>query len=172
MYNSTCQSIDQSAKSSRNFGVSTRNGLMHDFRRWELLRWSVRRAGAESPVRHFSPVPHGAERVQRGTDVQDGKFTALWIHLPGVVVINDVSHIPSASIDDPIVPVKRQLIAHPWADSRARREILRFSAEFFQPRVGALRSMQRLPFQNFLPGYFVVDIVNADYVGHVIAGDI
>lgn len=65
--------------------------------------------GSPAPPGHLDSVPDGRERVQRGAHVQDGELVVL-IHRPAVVVIDDVAHLLATAVNDPVVPVKGQLV--------------------------------------------------------------
>lgn len=65
--------------------------------------------GCPAPPGHLHPVPHGRERIQSGPDVQDGELVVL-VDRAAVVVVDDVSDFRPTAVDDPIVPVERQLV--------------------------------------------------------------
>lgn len=62
-----------------------------------------------APPGDLHPVPHRRERIERGPDVQDGELVVL-VDLAAVVVVDDVPDFRPAAVDDPVVPVERQLI--------------------------------------------------------------
>ena len=65
--------------------------------------------GSPAPPGDLHPVPHGRERIQSRPDIQDGELVVL-VDLATIVVVNDVSDLCPATVDDPVVPVKRQLV--------------------------------------------------------------
>ena len=99
-----------------------------------------------SPPGHLHPVPDGTGRVQGRPHVQDGKLVVVGVDIATIVIVNYISgrnrrrkllklavgtvthksmklnmfvHIPDflpTSVNDPIVPVKGQLIAQPGSE--------------------------------------------------------
>lgn len=73
----------------------------------------------------------------------------------------------AAAIDDPIVPIERQVVAEPVTNFRSRRKIFRFAAERGETRRRTLAAVHRFPFQHFVPGEFVVQIVRSNDIFHI-----
>lgn len=68
--------------------------------------------GSPAPPGHLHSVPDGRERVQRRAHVQDGELVVL-VHCSAVIVIDNVAHLLPTAVNDPVVPVKGQLVPHP-----------------------------------------------------------
>lgn len=66
--------------------------------------------GGPAPPGHLHAVPHGAQRVEGRTHVQDGELVGLLVDV-AVIVVDDVAHLFPAAVHDPVVAVERQLVA-------------------------------------------------------------
>lgn len=74
------------------------------------VRLSGVRLGGPAPPGHLHAVPHGAHGVEGRTHVQDGELVRVLVDF-SVVVVDDVAHFLPAAVYDPVVAVKRQLVA-------------------------------------------------------------
>lgn len=76
----------------------------------ECVRLSGVCLGAPAPVGHLHAVPHGANRVEGRTHIQDRELVRFLVDF-SVVVVDDVAHLLPAAVHDPVVAVERQLVA-------------------------------------------------------------
>merc|ERR1712168_1457777 len=84
------------------------------------------------PPCHPHTVPDGTEGVQCGPDVQNGFALLPFVDGTGVVIVDDVPHLGTAAIHNPVVPVKRQVIAHEVSDPGSGSEIFSFTSKTHQ----------------------------------------
>lgn len=84
------------------------------------------RLGGPAPPRHLHAVPHGLQRVEGRAHVQDGELVRLLVDL-AVVVVDDVTHLLPAAVDDPVVAVEGQLVPEGAEPDAASQESLSVS---------------------------------------------
>ena len=65
--------------------------------------------GGPTPPCHLDAVPDGVQRVDGRAHVQVGELVGVLVDL-AVVVVDDVAHLPSTAVDDPVMAVKRELV--------------------------------------------------------------
>lgn len=58
-------------------------------------------------IDNFHAIPNVLRWVHGRSDVQNGKAIVFGVQMTAVVVIDDITHISAASIDDPVVSVER-----------------------------------------------------------------
>lgn len=63
-------------------------------------------------------------------------------------------------------------LPQPSANARPRTELGGFSAKAFQLRIAAFSGMECFPLEHFLPGLFVVGVMDLDDVRHVLLFDV
>lgn len=66
--------------------------------------------GGPAPPGHFHAIPDSSYRVKGGAYVQDGELIVAFVDF-AVVVVDDVTHLLPTAVDNPVVSVKRQLVA-------------------------------------------------------------
>lgn len=62
-----------------------------------------------APPGDLHSVPHCRKRIESRPDVQDGELVIL-VDFATVIVVDDISHFRPTTVDDPVMPVERQLV--------------------------------------------------------------
>lgn len=108
------------------------------YRRNGQFRRHSKRLELEAPVGDDHSVPDVSEIIHGGTNIEVGEEFRLRVDSSSVVVVDHVLDLlHSASVNDPIVSIERQVVAHDFAHSGARREVLGIALEALQLRLGA-----------------------------------
>ena len=81
--------------------------MMHSVR----LHAAALAGGGPPPPCHHHPVPDSRCRVHGRPHVQQRELVVLGVHLPAVIVVDDVAHVPAIAVYNPVVAVERHLIA-------------------------------------------------------------
>lgn len=66
-------------------------------------------AVSPTPPGHLHPVPNVVPRIHSRSNIQQ-REGILFVNISTVVIINNVSNILTASIDDPVVAIERKLV--------------------------------------------------------------
>lgn len=66
--------------------------------------------GGPAPPGHFHAIPDSSYRVKGRTYIQDGELIVVFVDIP-VIVVDDITHLLPTAVDNPVVSVKRQLVA-------------------------------------------------------------
>ncbi len=64
-----------------------------------------------SSLTDLHPVPHSLEGIEGGSNIEVREAVARFVDRTPIVVIDDVTNVLPASLHDPVVTVKRQLVA-------------------------------------------------------------
>lgn len=66
--------------------------------------------GGPAPPGHLHAVPDGTQGVKGRAYIQDGELVGVFVDF-SVIVVDDVAHLFTAAVNDPVMAVERQLIA-------------------------------------------------------------
>ncbi len=66
--------------------------------------------GRPAPPGHLHAVPDGLYRVEGGAYIQNGELVGVFVDFT-VIVVDDIAHLLPTAVNDPVMAVKRQLIA-------------------------------------------------------------
>lgn len=67
--------------------------------------------GGPAPPGHLHAVPDGLKRVEGRAYVQNGELVGFFVDF-AVIVVDDIAHLLPTAVNDPVMAVKRQLVAN------------------------------------------------------------
>ncbi|RNA10785.1 hypothetical protein BpHYR1_020352 [Brachionus plicatilis] len=123
-----------------------------------------------SPPSSFESIIESTNRVESRSYIQKSEFS-ISFNWSAIIIINYIPDFFAASIHNPVVAIKWKFISHPIAHPSSWRVIAGFSAKLFKLRCLTLFIVQRFPLEHLLPSFFIVSIVDVNYVIHILLFD-